>query len=68
MHEIIDAALFQEGMAKGDDLVVVDVSDRPDGTHLHIAVDEAAATLLPGSRGRAVLSLLAEAVSTGMKL
>ena len=27
-----------------------------------------AATLLPGSRGRAVLSLLAEAVSTGMKL
>ena len=40
VHEIIDAALFQEGMAKGDNLVVVDVSDRPDGTHLHIAVDE----------------------------
>ena len=40
VHEIVDAALFQEGMAEGDDVVVIDVGHGPDGPHLHIAVDE----------------------------
>lgn len=68
MHEVIDAALFQKRMTKGDDVVVVDIGDRTDSAHLHIAVDEAAATLLPGSKGMATSSVLADAVSTGMKL
>ena len=40
MHEIIDAALFQKRMTKGDDVIVVDVGDRTDSAHLHITVNE----------------------------
>mgnify|MGYP000405786859 CR=1 FL=1 len=68
VHEIVDAARFSGRMAEGDDVVVIDVGHGPDGPHLISPLTKAAATLLPGSRGRAVLSLLAEAVSTGMKL
>jgi len=40
MHEIIDAALLQERMSKGDDLVLIDIGNGPDSTEFHIAIDK----------------------------
>ena len=40
MHKIINTALFQEGMTKGDDMIFIDIGNRPDSTEFHIAIDE----------------------------